>query len=172
MTRFQILGNRAWEGVRVAGITYESSLSVLSFEAGDVLERLARSVQEFGVEEDVELLTWLKTETAENMTDFHIDEDRGPAEMVGRLAFVISDLLLDGRGAVWCKACGSEVPAGELIHRRRTPVNAGIGVSQKDLKRLSKDLGIKGRMKLPGMGGTRFFCGQGHEVFGTVEWVS
>ena len=93
MTRFQILGNRAWEGVRVAGITYESSLSVLSFEAGDVLDRLAKVVEESGLQEDVELLTWLKAETGENMTDLHIDEDQGPAEMVGRLAFVISDTL-------------------------------------------------------------------------------
>lgn len=153
-------------------LIYNNKSSVISIDAIDAIDRLAESIYQFRVEEDVELLTWLKTETGENMTNLHIDEDQGPAEMVGRLAFVISDLLLDGRGAVWCKACGSEVPAKELNRRRTTPRNARSGITRKELNRIKKDLGLKGKVKLPGMGGTTFFCGQGHEVFGTVEWIS
>ena len=66
------------------------------------------------MEEDVEFLTWLKTEIGENTTDLHIDEDQGPTEFIGRLSFVIIELLSDGKGAVWCKEGKSDLTAKEF----------------------------------------------------------
>lgn len=161
-----------WEGVEVATVTYESSLSVLSFMFTDALDRLARSIEEFAVDEDVRLLAWLKTQTRDGEADLHIDEEQGRAEFISRLSYVIRDLLLDGKGTVWCKECGQEIMPGNLTHRKRTPFDFGRGISKKDLKQLKKDLGLKGKVRIPGSGRTTFYCNQGHELFGTMDWVS
>ena len=156
----------------MATITYESSLAVLSLGSTDVLDCLTKSIEEFGVAEGVKLLAWLKTETRDGQDDLIFEEEQGPEEFVGRLAYGISDLLLDAKGTVWCKERGIEIQADQLTHRKSTPFDFGRRISKKDLKQVKKDLGLKGKVRIPGSGGTLFYCDHGHELFRVLDWVT
>lgn len=92
--------------------------------------------------------------------------------MIDRLTYVIRDLLLAGKGTVWCKECGVEIQADQLTHRKSTPFDYDRGISSKEFKGAKKELGLKGKMNLPGSGGNTVYCDHGHELFGAMHWIS
>jgi|WetSurSiteA1Bulk_404760.scaffolds.fasta_scaffold12959_3 hypothetical protein len=79
------------------------------------------------------------------------------------------DLLASNKGNVFCKACGREYQASELISfpvgAGENPLNVKVGYRESLLKR------ILGRQKrVPLIGGKGYRCPEGHELIAVVTW--
>ena len=158
----------------MAQISYETEEAVLTFGYRDAVEVLSASVRDHHVEDDSTLLKWLEDNSKNGQRDVAIDstDELEMDDCVTRIVYVIKDLLLKGKGVVFCKECDRHIPASEIRKDQTTPFDAHKGLDKKTIKRLKKELGIKGRPRLSGLGGTTFFCNKGHELFGTRDWVS
>jgi hypothetical protein len=83
--------------------------------------------------------------------------------------FAVLDLLASNKGNVFCKACGREYQANELISfpvgAGESPLNVKVGYRESLLKRMF------GRQKrMPLFGGKGYRCPEGHELIGLVTW--
>lgn len=154
-------------------ITYESESAVLSFDYSDVMDNLTKQIKEHNVAEDSSLLNWLEEHSANGPQDIKInleDETEG-AEYLNRIVWVIKDLLSNRKGNVFCKRCSGNILASGIKKDQTTPFDAHKGVDKKTIKKIKKEFGLKGRINLPAMGGTTFFCDKGHEIFATRDWI-
>ena len=157
----------------MAQVTYENEAAVLTFQYQDVMNKLSQHIKEHSVEGDFGLLTWLQTQSKNGAKDITINEqdEYEGSEYVNRIVYVIKGLLSDAKGDVFCKQCNRDILASEITKQQTSPFDYYKGVDKRTIKRVKKEFGLKGRVRLPGSGGTTFFCGKGHELFGTKDWI-
>ncbi|MBW2341634.1 MAG: hypothetical protein JRF50_15050 [Deltaproteobacteria bacterium] len=155
-------------------IIYENDAAILSFDYPYVTNFLTNQIAEHNLEDDSLLLKWLEKTSDDGNQDITItDEDQYEGiEYVGRMMYVIRDLLRDEKGDIYCKTCGRAIALSKLKIRQVTPFDYHKGVDKKAIKRLKKEFGLRGRVRLPGSGGTTFLCDKGHELFGTRDWIT
>lgn len=155
-------------------IIYETKEVVLTLQYQDAVDVLSSNINEYQVEDDSMLLKWLEHNSSNRQQDIAINGE-GIFEMedyVGRIVYLIKDLLLKGKGDVYCKQCDRNIPASEIKKDQTTPFDSQKGLDKKTLSILRKELGLKGRIRFPASGGTTFFCDKGHELFGTTDWIT
>ena len=155
-------------------VSYKNEAAVLSFDYQDVVDTLAGQINEYNVEDDSLLLRWLEENSKYGERDLEIDsdDDRENDNHINRVVYVIRDLLLADKGDVYCKKCGRYISETEIKKDQTSPLDYYKDISKKTIKELKKERGIKGRVRLPGgSGGTTFYCGEGHELFSTKDWV-
>ena len=157
----------------MAQVIYENEAAVLCFDYHNVTESLTSQIAEHNVEDDSKLLTWLQENVTSGEQDIKINDEEGyeGREYVNRIVSVIKDLLSHEKGTVFCKECNRNILPSEIKKDQASPFDYYKGVDKKTIKHLKKELGLKGRVRLPGSGGTRFFCDKGHELFGTRDWM-
>ena len=157
----------------MAQIIYESDAVILSFEYPHVINLLTNQIAEHNLQDESLLLEWLeKTSDGGNKDITITDEDEHEGiEYVGRVVYVIRDLLGDKKGEVYCKRCGKRIHLSKIKKEQVTPFDYHKGVDRKTTKLLKKEFGLKGRVRLPGSGGTSFFCDEGHRLFSTRDWI-
>ena len=157
----------------MAQVTYENEVAVLKFQYQDVMDTLSQHIEEHSVESDWRLLTWLQTQSKSGSKDISINEqdEYEGSEYVKRIVYVIKGLLSDAKGDVFCKPCNRDILASEIKKQKISPFDYYKGVDKKTIKRVKKEFGLKGRVRLPGSGGTTFFCDKGHELFATRNWI-
>lgn len=137
------------------------------------MDRLALPVKEHYVEDDNLILELIKRKSEHGGQEINLDgNDPEDALLMNRFAYLARDLLLCGKGTVFCRTCGKSIPVKELIVKRSSPLDAHKGIDRKQLKNLKKELGLKGKMRLPGTGWTVISCNEGHELFRTMDWIS
>lgn len=149
-------------------------MAALSFEYRDVIDSLKKNINEYNVEEDSMLLNWLVENSINGKKDVNLtDEDKYEGrEYLSRIVYVIKDLLLDKKGNVYCKKCGLNISLSKIKKEQTSPLDYYKGIDKKTIKKVRNELGIKGRMRLPGGSeGTIFFCNKGHELFATRDWM-
>ncbi len=158
----------------MANVVYENESAVLSFVYEDVAVDLSRRIKEYRVEEDSTLLAWLREASADGTQDIRISAEKEYAEMpdVARVAYVIKDLLSQGIGKVYCKACDRDMASSAVQNAQISVADPHAGIDSKNLKALKKSLGLKGPVRLPGRGTTSFCCSNGHELFATTNWIT
>ena len=155
-------------------ITYKNENAVLSFEFGDMIEYLSHHIKEHNVEDDSMLLEWLEDRSGKGKLDITIntEDDQEKEDYPDRIVYTIRDLLLAEKGDVYCKWCDRHISVTDIKKDQTTPFDAHKGINRKTIKGLKKEFGLKGRVRLPGSGGTAFFCDKGHELFGTRDWMT
>ena len=155
-------------------IIYKNDTAILSFGYKDTLSSLTNQINEHNVEEDTLLLKWLEDNSTSGKQDINIyaEDDQEGEEYVSRIVYVIKDLLSDKKGNIHCKKCDRDIMSSEIKKEQSSPFDLYRGIDKKTIKGLKKELGIKGRVKLPGgTGGTTFFCDKGHELYATKGWI-
>ena len=157
----------------MAQIIYQHDPAILSFDYEDVKDSLTDQIRENNVEDDLALLNWLQNNSQSGHHDLTIkaEDEFQLDEYVSRIVFVIRDLLLNGKGNVYCKRCERDIPATDITKDQISPLDAHKGIDKKTIKGIKKDLGIKGHLRIPGSGGTTFLCDRGHELFATRDWT-
>jgi len=139
-------------------VYFESENAILRFSYDDVVERLTHYESTTDMTEATTLRDLL------SQSDHSI---RIPAEQY-RFAYLALDLIKQGKGVVYCKACRRYYEAKEL---KRVVVGHGenpVSVNVKGRGWLRKLFGK--RQRLPLFGGKGFACPEGHELVGVVTW--
>lgn len=157
----------------MAQVTYENEAAVLTFQYQDVMDKLSQHIKEYSVKGDSSLLTWLQTQSKNGAKDIRINEqdEYEGSEYVNRIVYVVKGLLSDAKGNVLCKQCNRAIFASEIKRHQTSPFDLYKKIDKKRIKELKREFGIKGPVRLPGTGGTTFFCDKGHELFGTRDWI-
>lgn len=155
-------------------IVYENKAATLSFRYQDVVECLNNQINEKNLEEDSELLRWLQDNSAleEQVIKINEEDDHEGKEFLNRIVWVVKDLLLDKKGNAYCKKCDRNILSSKIKKNQVSPFDVYKGIDKKTLKGLKKELGARGHLRLPGSGGTTFYCDKGHELFGTRDWIT
>ncbi|RJR43985.1 MAG: hypothetical protein C4576_13770 [Desulfobacteraceae bacterium] len=130
-------------------VIYTGDSAKISFEYGEAMSKISPP--------DSPLLEWIRETSEDGKKDILLN---GEEALDNGVPYLIKDLLLSGKGEVFCISCGQIIPAAELIIGRTSPFTAFQGIDSK----IVKD-------RLSGSGGTVFSCGNGHELFGTRDWV-
>ena len=85
-----------------------------------------------------------------------------------RFAYLKLDLILQGKGVVYCKTCGRYYEAKEL---KRVIVGHGESPFSVNVKGRGWLRRLFGKtQRLPLFGGKAYQCPEGHEVIGLVTW--
>lgn len=155
-------------------IIYKNEYAIIRFQYPDVIEALSTSLKEHDLEDDSMLLKWLQDNSGNGQQNISINSERDLENdaYVGRIVYVIKDLLLKGEGSVHCKKCGRHIPGSKIKIDQTTPFDAHKGLDKKTVEKIKKEHGLKGRIRFPASGGTTFFCDRGHELFGTMDWIT
>ena len=155
-------------------IVYENEATTLSFRYQDVVERLNDQKNEQNLDEDSELLKWLQDNSTlgKKVIKINEEDDREVKEFLNRIVWVLKDLLLDKNGNVYCNKCGQDILSSKITKTQVSPFDVYEGIDKKTLKGLKKKLGARGHLRLPGSGGTTFYCDKGHELFSTRDWIT
>jgi hypothetical protein len=88
-----------------------------------------------------------------------------------RVVYVVAELLISGKGTVYCKQCGHTYQASQLKITNNSPVSF-IHTSIATVKQLQKELGMKRPVRVPGTGWTVITCAKGHELLRVLDWIS
>lgn len=155
-------------------LIYETEEAVLTFQHQDVIDVLSSNIKEYQVEDDTMLLKWLQDKSGNGQRDIAINNEDvfEMGDYVSRIVYVIRGLLIQGKGSVYCKQCDKNIPASVIKKDRTGPFDARNGLDRKTRSVLKKELGLKGRIRFPASGGTSFYCDNGHELFGTMDWIT
>jgi len=162
----------------MSNIMYENEQVLLTFQYPDIIEVLSARVGQHCIEEDSMLLKWLRDNSMDGQQDVRVPGEDGIEKegCIGRIVYVIRDLLLKGKGGVHCKECDRDIPASMIRKDRATLLDAHKGIDKKTVKDMADTLGIKkgarGPIRLPASGRTTFYCDNGHEIFGTLDWIT
>ena len=138
-------------------VRFETAEAVISFSLEDVTAALKGIMTEDGDNELMDFLTVQQGDVVE------IPQDKKS------FVFLTLDLLASNKGIVFCKACGREYQARELISfslgAGENPLKMKVGCRDGLLKR------ILGRQKwLSLFGGREYRCPQGHKLIELVTW--
>jgi hypothetical protein len=139
-------------------VYFETDNAILRFDYDDVVEKLRYYESVIGTVEANALRDLLAS------CDHSITV---PREQY-RFAYFTLDLIDQGKGAVYCKACKRYYETKEL---KRVAVGHGespFSVNVKGRGYLRKLFGTKKR--LPLFGGKGYQCPEGHELIGLVTW--
>ncbi|MBW1794835.1 MAG: hypothetical protein JRJ38_10460 [Deltaproteobacteria bacterium] len=154
--------------------TYETDEATFTFPYQDAVDVLSSNIKEYQVEDDSMLLTWLLGNSSNGQQDIAINAEATfeMEDYVGRIVYLIRNLLIQGKGTVHCKQCDRNIPASNIKKKQTTPFDAHDGLDKKTRNILKKELGLKGRIRFPASGGTIFLCDKGHELFRTKDWIT
>jgi hypothetical protein len=138
-------------------VKLETPDAVFSFSLEDVVTVLKRHASE---DEATELMDFVTVQRGD-IIDI-------PQEKKSFLYTALA-LLASNKGSVFCKACGREYRASELVSfpvgAEESPLKVKVGYPDSLLKRLF------GRQKrLPLFGGKGYRCPEGHELIAVVTW--
>jgi hypothetical protein len=139
-------------------VYFETENAILRFYYADVVERLPNYESTLGTAEAATLRDFLSRS----------DHSIRVAMEQYRFAYLALDLIEQGKGALYCKACKSYYEAKDL---KQVVVGHGespFSVNVKGGKWLRKLFGKKQR--LPLFGGEGNQCPEGHELIVLVTW--
>ena len=152
-------------------VIYEDEEAVMSFDYQDVMQVLENNIAQYNVAHDKKFLDKLRQNTALGTRDLTINDSKREDDTTARLIYVICDLLSQGKGSVFCKACSKEFKPAELIITKDSPFRSSK-IDFSILKKLKKEFGIKGRLRLPGVGYSVVTCNQNHELLRIMDWIT
>jgi hypothetical protein len=139
-------------------VYFETENAILRFYYGDLVQRLVYYESTLGTNE------------ATTMRDLFSQSDhsiRIPREQY-RFAYLALDLIGEGMGVVYCKACERYYEAKELkrvvVGHGESPFSANVK-GRRWLRKLSGK-----KQRLPLFGGKGYQCPEGHELIGQVTW--
>ena len=156
----------------MAKITYQNERAILAFECQDVIQELSRHIKEYRAPHDTGLLAWIVSQSNNGNVDVAIEEDENLAREFGhRIVYVLRDLLLEGKGSVFCKSCLKASPASNIRVHMRSISNHFKGLDLKAIETMKEDYDLRGPINVGGSGGTRFYCDHDHEIFSVMEWI-
>lgn len=139
-------------------VYFETESAILRFYYDDVVERLPYYESTLGSTE------------ATTLADFLSRSDQSitvPLEQY-QLAYLALDLIEQGKGIVYCKACKRYYEAKEL---KRVVVGHGESPLSIDVKGRGLWKRVFGKkQRLPLFGGKGYQCPEGHELIGLVTW--
>jgi len=139
-------------------VYFETENAILRFDYDDVVEKLPYYESVIGTVEATALRDLLAS------PDHSINV---PREQY-RFAYFALDLIEEGKGAVYCKACRRYYEAKDL---KRVAVGHGESPFSVNVR----GRGLRGKLfgrkkKLPAFGGTGYACSEGHELISVVTW--
>jgi len=149
----------------VAQVVYESPTAILSFDYHELMHQLVARIEEDRHGEDSKLRSWLQKASADGtrpVTISHKDRYEG-AGYLGRIIHLISHLLSDGKGFVYCKQCNRNIPPSARRTEPPSPLetfrnhNGEEGVDVEEFTERIREPGN-------GCGKSGFFCETGHEL--------
>ena len=152
----------------MAQVVYESPTAILSFDYHELMAQLGARIKEHRHGDDSKLRSWLQKASADGarpVTISHKDHYEA-AEYLDRIIDLISHLLSDGKGFVYCKQCNRNIPPSA----RRTEPPSLLGTySSRGGEERSEAEGLTKKTSEPGngCGGSGFFCETGHELLST-----
>ena len=152
-------------------IIYEDAKSVMLFDYQNVMQVLGNNITQYKVDHDKKLLDKLRQNTALGTRDLTINDNKREDDTTARLIYVICDLLSQGKGSVFCKACSKEFKPLELSITKDSPFRLSK-IDSSILEKLKKEFGIKGRLRLPGAGYSVVTCNQNHELLRIMDWIT
>ena len=139
-------------------VYFETENAILRFDYDDVVEKLPYYKSVFGATEATALRDLLAS------PDHSITV---PKEQY-RFAYFALDLIEQGKGVVYCKACKRYYEAKEL---KRVTVGHGESPFSVNLKGRGLWKRVFGKKeRLPVFGGRGYACPEGHELIGVVTW--
>jgi hypothetical protein len=138
-------------------VRFQTTDAVFQFPFEDIVEALKNNESE---DEATEVMDFLSTQTGDVI---EIPQKKNS------FLYIALDLLASDKGHVFCKDCGREYQAGELVSFQvgagESPLKVKVGYGENLLKR------IFGRQKrMPLLGGKGYRCREGHELIGLVTW--
>jgi hypothetical protein len=138
-------------------VRFETADAVFQFTLEDVVEMLKGHASE---DEATELLDFLPIQRGDI-----VEIPQGKKSFL----YAVLDLLTSNKGTVFCKICGREYQANELIAfsvgAGENPLKVKVGYRERLLKRL-----FGRQRRVPLLGGVGYRCPQGHEVISLVTW--
>jgi len=139
-------------------VYFETENGIFRFYYDDVVERLSYYESTFGTAEATTLRDLLS----------HSDQSiKIPSEHY-RFAYFALDLLEQGKGVVYCKACKRYYEGKQL---KRVVVGHGESPFSVNVKGRGWMRRLFGkRQRLPVLGGKGYQCPKGHELIGLVTW--
>ena len=139
-------------------VYFETENAILRFYYDDVVERLPYYESAIGTAEATALRDLLAS------PDHSISV---PREQY-RFAYFALDLIEQGKGAVYCKACKRYYEAKEL---KRVVVGNGESPFSVNVKGRGQGRKLfRSKDRLPLFGGKGYLCSAGHELIGVVTW--
>jgi hypothetical protein len=135
------------------------------------MQMLESKITQNNVHDDKKLRNKLKQDTALGTKDATVNDNDREDDTTARLKYIITDLLSQGKGSVFCKACSKEFKPSELSISKDSPFRLG-SIDSSVLKKLKKEFEIKGRLRLPRVGYTVVTCSRGHELLRSMDWIT
>jgi hypothetical protein len=141
-------------------VYFETENAILRFSYDDVVERLPYYESVFGTAEATTLGELL----------YHSDHSIKMPREQNRFAYLALDLIEQGKGVVYCKACKRYYEAKEL---KRVVVGHGENPFSVNLKGRGwlRKL-FRKTQRSPLFGGEGYRCPEGHELIGLVTWMT
>jgi uncharacterized protein YbaR (Trm112 family) len=139
-------------------VYFETENAILRFSQDDVVERLPYCESNL----DTPQATSLSDLLSQSLQSIRITGEQS------RFAYLALDLIEEGKGVLYCKACKRYYEAREL---KRVVLGHGespFSVDVKEKGSWKKVFG--GKQRLPLFGGKGYQCPAGHEVIELVTW--
>jgi hypothetical protein len=156
----------------MSDIVYENEAAVLTFTYQELVKALEWQIIENEVEDESKLLNWLKKNSGQGKKDIRLKEDKiKRPEYLSRIIYLVSYLLSEKMGQVFCKECCLNIPPAQIKVEKTTPFDFQKGMDKKTLKEIQKELGLKPPLRMSGSGGTQFTCPQSHFLLSTIDWI-
>ena len=152
-------------------VIYENEKTVVRFDYQDAMQMLESKITQNNVHDDKKLRNKLKQDTALGTKDATVNDNDREDDTTARLIYIICDLLSQGKGSAFCKACSKEFKPSELSITKDSPFRLSK-IDSSILKKLKKEFGIKGRLRLPGVGYSVVTCNRGHELLRIMDWIT
>ena len=152
-------------------VIYEDEKTVMQFAYQDMMQVLENKIIQYSVDQDKKLLDKLQHDTALGTKDVIVNDSNREEDTTARLIYVIIDLLSQGKGSVFCKVCSKEFKPSELSLSKDSPFRLPK-IDSSILKKLKKEFGIKGRLRLPGVGYSVVTCNCGNELLRIMDWIT
>ena len=139
-------------------VYFETENAILRFYHDDVVEILPCYQSTLGTTQAATLRDLLS----------HSDHSITVPREQYRYAYLALDLIEQGKGVVYCKACNRYYEAREV---KRVVVGHGESPLSVDVKGRGLWKSIFGKKaRLPLFGGKRYQCPEGHELISVVTW--
>ena len=141
-------------------VYFETDNAILQFDYGDVIEKLPYYESVIGTAEATALRDLLASPDHSIMV---------PREQY-RFPYFALNLIEQGKGAVYCKACKRYYETKEL---KRVAVGHGESPFSVNLKGRGVWKRVFGKKeRLPVFGGRGYACPEGHELISLVTWMA
>ena len=150
---------------------YKDEKTVMQFDYQDVMLVLENKISQYDIDNDKKLLDKLRQNTISGTMDVIVKDNGIGDDTTARLIYVICDLLSQGKGSVFCKACSKEFNPLELSITKDSPFRS-IKIDSSILEKFKKEFGIKGRLRIPGAGYSVVTCNQNHELLRIMDWIT